>query len=181
MPRACSVCAHPQRRLIDQALADGKAIAAIAATYRGVSEDALGRHKAAHLVSPPTAIAVAGDSADRVARIEAPGSVHDQLEELTRRTRALLDRAEQAGELRTALMAVKELRAQLENIVSAAAVLASAAEVQLFQKTVLDTIGATDSPTRARVIAALHQARAQMGHLPQETVIRVEYAYDDRE
>lgn len=170
MARVCTICAHAQRRAIDQALASGQAIAAIAATYRGISADALGRHKRAHLVSSPPAIAAAGDSADRVARIAPVGDVRQLLEDLARRTMAILDRAEQAGELKTALLAIKELRGQLEGLVSAAAVLASAAEVQRFQAAVLAAIEQADPPTRARLVAALRQARADMRQAPQATV-----------
>ena len=48
MPRACSVCSHPDRAAIDKALVAGEPAPRIAALHR-VSEDALLRHRANHL------------------------------------------------------------------------------------------------------------------------------------
>jgi hypothetical protein len=48
MSRTCTICTHPQRTEIDEALATSKPIRAISALFR-VSEDALPRHKATHL------------------------------------------------------------------------------------------------------------------------------------
>jgi hypothetical protein len=50
MPRPCTVCAHEEGEAINKALSDpSRAISKIAAEYR-VSEDALSRHKANHLL-----------------------------------------------------------------------------------------------------------------------------------
>jgi hypothetical protein len=50
VPRRCTVCTHPERTDLDLALSDpSRAISQIAAKY-GVSEDALSRHKANHLI-----------------------------------------------------------------------------------------------------------------------------------
>jgi hypothetical protein len=50
MPRRCTVCAHEEGEAINKALSDpSRAISKIAAEYR-VSEDALSRHKANHLL-----------------------------------------------------------------------------------------------------------------------------------
>jgi hypothetical protein len=51
MPRVCTICTHPERAAIDQALVGGESAPRIAAKYR-VSEDAVTRHRAhipAHL------------------------------------------------------------------------------------------------------------------------------------
>jgi hypothetical protein len=48
MPRSCSVCAHQRRGEIDRILVSGAPLRETSAVFR-VSEDALGRHKAAHL------------------------------------------------------------------------------------------------------------------------------------
>ncbi len=48
MPRKCSICAHPKKRWIDQALLKGAAVAKVARKY-GVSSEALRRHKHNHL------------------------------------------------------------------------------------------------------------------------------------
>lgn len=44
MPRVCTICQHPDRKTIDQALAAGRSVRETAALCR-VSEDALGRHQ----------------------------------------------------------------------------------------------------------------------------------------
>jgi hypothetical protein len=50
MPRSCTICTHDHRDEIDRSLSDpSRAIARLAAEYR-VSEDALSRHKANHLI-----------------------------------------------------------------------------------------------------------------------------------
>lgn len=48
MPRRCSVCAHPARQAIDEALTADAPYPGLAGEH-GVSVDALGRHKGAHL------------------------------------------------------------------------------------------------------------------------------------
>lgn len=45
MPRACTICQHPERQAIDAALVGGESAAKIAAKYR-VSDDAVTRHRA---------------------------------------------------------------------------------------------------------------------------------------
>jgi hypothetical protein len=45
MPRVCTICTHPERAAIDQALVGGESAPRIAAKYR-VSEDAVTRHRA---------------------------------------------------------------------------------------------------------------------------------------
>ena len=48
MPRSCSICTHPQRQAIDQALMAGSALRNIAPRF-GTSVTALHRHKHEHL------------------------------------------------------------------------------------------------------------------------------------
>lgn len=48
MPRACTICAHPERDVIDAALVAGEAFRRVAARY-GVTEQAIRRHRKAHL------------------------------------------------------------------------------------------------------------------------------------
>lgn len=48
MPRACTICTHAERGAIDQALVSGTEIRETSALFR-VSEDALTRHRAAHI------------------------------------------------------------------------------------------------------------------------------------
>ena len=107
MPRRCSVCTHPDRENIDEALVGATAISAISAKYRDISEDALGRHKAKHL---PAKLVMA-EKAKEVAQAD---SLLDQVRDLQGRALAILDQAEMSGDLRTALGAIREARGNLE-------------------------------------------------------------------
>jgi hypothetical protein len=107
MPRRCSVCTHPDRENIDEALVGATAISAIAAKYRDISEDALGRHKANHL---PAKLVMA-EKAKEVAQAD---SLLEQVRDLQGRALAILDQAEMSGDLRTALGAIREARGNLE-------------------------------------------------------------------
>ena len=102
MPRVCSICTHAQRADIDKALASGQVPAAVSALFR-VSEDAVTRHKARHL---PAALAKAQD-AHEVAT--ADGLLRELLA-LRDRAYTLLETAESAGDVRTALMGIREAR-----------------------------------------------------------------------
>jgi hypothetical protein len=107
MPRRCSVCTHPDRENIDEALVGATAMSAIAAKYRDISEDALGRHKANHL---PAKLVMA-EKAKEVAQAD---SLLEQVRDLQGRALAILDQAEMSGDLRTALGAIREARGNLE-------------------------------------------------------------------
>jgi acetylornithine/succinyldiaminopimelate/putrescine aminotransferase len=107
MPRKCSVCTHPDRVAIDEALVGGTAISALSAKYRDISEDALGRHKANHL---PAKLVMA-QAAEEVAQAD---TLLGQVQNLQARTLAILGQAEGAGALRTALGAIREARGNLE-------------------------------------------------------------------
>lgn len=106
MARTCTICSHPQRVAIDQALVAGGAMRPLAALYR-VSPDAIERHAAAHL---PQALSKAQDAAE-VAHAE---DLLGQLKDLQGRTLGILTQAEEAKDLRTALQAVGQARGNLE-------------------------------------------------------------------
>lgn len=106
MPRNCSVCRHPQRAEIDRALVAGAANTHVSSLFV-VSEPAIRRHKAGHL--PATLTKAAG--AEEAARAD---DLLDQLRALQARTLALLGKAETAGKLGTAVMAIGEARRNLE-------------------------------------------------------------------
>lgn len=101
MGRTCTVCTHPQRAAIDAALLAGESLRNIAQRY-GTSVTALHRH-GAHI-----AAAVAEAKALTVERLLS------DLGDLQQRALALLARAEQAGDLRTALAGVREVRGVIE-------------------------------------------------------------------
>lgn len=106
MPRTCTVCSHPEREAIDRALLSGEANRRIAA-HHAVSEQAVRRHKADHL---PAALAKAHE-AEEVSRAD---DLLGQVRDLQARALSILEKAEAAGELRTALGAIREARGNLE-------------------------------------------------------------------
>ena len=106
MPRRCTVCDHAQRAEIDRSLVHGTAYRHIAARY-ALSTGALQRHRAEHLPRLLTEAKEAEEAADA-------DSLLSEVRELHRRTLALLDTAEEAGELATALRAIREARGNVE-------------------------------------------------------------------
>lgn len=106
MPRKCTVCTHPQKEAIDKALVAGKPNRRISSQY-SLSEASVRRHKKAHL---PAKLAKA-EEAQEVTRAD---DLLEQLDTLQRATRAILGRALQAGDLRTALSAIREARGNLD-------------------------------------------------------------------
>ena len=124
MPRRCSVCTHPDRENIDEALVGATAISAISAKYRDISEDALGRHKANHLPSK----LVMAEKAKEVAQAD---SLLEQVRDLQGRALAILDQAEMSGDLRTALGAIREARGNLELLAKLLGELSDAPQVNL--------------------------------------------------
>ncbi len=106
MSRACTVCSHERREEIDRALVGGSPNLSLSSLF-GVSEAALRRHKANHL---PAHLAQA-EKAREVARAD---DLLEEVRDLQSRARAILDKAEGAGELRTALGAIREARGNLE-------------------------------------------------------------------
>lgn len=106
MARTCTICAHPQREAIEQALVAGGAMRPLAALYR-VSPDAIERHAASHL---PQALSKAQDAAE----VAHADDLLGQLKDLQGRTLGILTQAEEAKDLRTALQAVGQARSNLE-------------------------------------------------------------------
>lgn len=106
MPRVCSICTHPDREAIDRFLVSGSSNLSLSSLF-DVSEAAVRRHKANHL---PASL-VKAHEAEEVSR--ADGLLED-VRSLQDRALAILDRAEGSGDLRTALSAIREARANLE-------------------------------------------------------------------
>ncbi len=105
MPRVCTICAHEKRAEIDAALLDGEPYRVIAQRY-AASEDAVYRHKG-HL---PTFL-VKAHEAQEVAQAD---TLLEQVLSLKARALSILDKAEDAGDLRTAVSAIREARATVE-------------------------------------------------------------------
>ena len=85
---------------------EGIAFPALVAKYR-VSKDALSRHKANHL----PATLVKAQEAQEVAQAD---DLLEEVRSLQGRALGILDKAEDAGDLRTALGAIREARGNLE-------------------------------------------------------------------
>ena len=83
MPRTCTICTHEQRREIDRAVLSGESYRGIARHF-AVSEDAIERHKKAHLSAQVV------KAAERREERRADSLV-DQIEALLSRAKALLD------------------------------------------------------------------------------------------
>jgi len=108
MPQTCTICRHPDRATIDRALVTGLSLRDIAGQH-GVSKSALERHRASDLPR----LLVQAKEAETVADAD---DLLGQLKELQARTLSLLNQAEQAGRLGTAVMAIREARANIELI-----------------------------------------------------------------
>lgn len=106
MPRRCSICTHPEKAAIDTALVAAEPFRHIAARY-GTSTGALQRHKKDHL---PASLVLA-QGAQEVAQAD---DLLGQVQALQVKALSILAQAEKAGELRTALAAVREARACVE-------------------------------------------------------------------
>ncbi len=106
MPRSCTICEHPDRETIDEALVGGASNRSVASLY-DVSEAAVRRHKANHL---PAKLVMA-QAAEEVAQAD---TLLDQIQDLQSRTLAILEAAESTNQHRTALSAIREARSNLE-------------------------------------------------------------------
>ncbi len=106
MAGTCTVCAHPERKAIDEALITGMPLREIARRW-AVSKDAASRHR--KHVSPALARVVSRRRADA-----GPRSALDRLEELYGRASVVLAAAEREGQASLSLAAIRELRGLVE-------------------------------------------------------------------
>ena len=106
MPRSCTICEHPDREAIDRSLVGDSSNLSVSSLF-GVSESAVRRHKANHL---PAKLVMA-QAAEEVAQAD---DLLQQVRDLQGRAFAILGKAEAAGDLRTALGAIREARGNLE-------------------------------------------------------------------
>ena len=107
MPRRCTICASDRLDEIDRMLVEGRVSRRKIASKWGVSEASLRRHAARHL---PEALAAAAEAA----RVANGDDLLDQVRDLQRRAVAILERAEEEGDHRVALAAIREARGCLE-------------------------------------------------------------------
>jgi len=102
MGNRCSICMNPKRPEIDEAIIRGDTLRTVSLQY-GMSTASVQRHKNAHL---PKELVIAKDAKD----VAAAGNLLSELTDLKDRTERILAKCEQAGDLRTALLGIKELR-----------------------------------------------------------------------
>lgn len=107
MPMQCSICAHAERTAIELAVANRVPLRTIADQH-GVSKSAIIRHR-----DHCGALAGVVDAVQRTDQTRRE-TVQARMEALQQRTMRLLRSAEAAGELRTALGAIREARGNLE-------------------------------------------------------------------
>jgi len=123
MSRRCTICDHADRAAIDEALINNGPYRTITDRY-GISKTALIRHKQSHIpellsksqeIQSQKAAALVEIVEEKEAQEagQADGLV-SQLKELMARTERIFSKAEESGDLRTALSAVKEGRGNLE-------------------------------------------------------------------
>jgi hypothetical protein len=106
MPRRCTVCDHPERHCIDETLVSGAPYRTVAKRFV-LSESAVYRHKTEHL---PAHLLKARE-VEEVAQAE---DLLEQVRNLQTHALDILERAEKAGDLRTALAAISQARGNLE-------------------------------------------------------------------
>jgi hypothetical protein len=106
MPRRCTVCDHPQRHGIDEALVSSTPYRSVAKRF-GLSESSVYRHKSEHL---PAHLL----KAKEVEEVTQADELLDQVRNLQAHALDILERAEKAGDLRTALAAISQARGNLE-------------------------------------------------------------------
>jgi hypothetical protein len=106
VPRKCTVCDHLERHGIDEALVSGGPYRSVAKRFK-LSESAVYRHKTEHL---PAHLSKARE-AEEVARAD---DLLEQVRHLQSHALNILERAEEAGDLRIALAAISQARGNLE-------------------------------------------------------------------
>jgi len=106
MPRKCSVCVHPKRNEIDEKIVARESYRAIARQY-GLSKDAVSRHAENHL---PVTLSKSQEASD----VAHADDLLGQVQGLKDKALKLLEAAEKAGDLRTALRGIREARGCME-------------------------------------------------------------------
>jgi hypothetical protein len=102
MPRRCTVCDHPESHSIDETLVTGSPYRSVAKRF-GLSESSVYRHKTEHL----PAHLLKAKEAEEVAQAD---DLIEQVRSLQAHALDILERAEKAGDLRTALAAISQAR-----------------------------------------------------------------------
>lgn len=106
MPRTCTICTHPEREAINQALVNGEPYRVIAQRY-AASPDAVYRHKVDH-------VSVTLAKAQEAKETALGDDLLAQVKQLRTKAISILMKAEAGGDYRTALMGIREARGCLE-------------------------------------------------------------------
>lgn len=106
MPRKCLVCTHPEREKIDEYLIGGHSFRKISRRFE-IDKSSLFRHKRNHL--PVTLV-----RAEEAKEIARSGNLWEQIEELRLKAERIAKKAEEHGDFRAALLAVRELTRIIE-------------------------------------------------------------------
>ena len=106
MPRTCTICAHKKRSAIEKALLAGESFRNVAGRY-GTTTGSLFRHKSDHLAA--TVI-----KASAAAEVTHGDDLLTKLASIESEARGILKQAKTAKDLRTALLACRELTRLLD-------------------------------------------------------------------
>lgn len=134
------MCDHPEKHSIDETLVTGAPYRSVAKRF-WLSESAVYRHKAEHL----PAHLLKAKEAQQVARAD---DLLDQVRHLQAHALDILERAENAGDLRTALAAISQARGNLELLGKLAGELTESPSVNI-------TVSAEWTKIRATMVEAL--------------------------
>lgn len=145
VPRVCTICTHPERDAINTALASQEPYRVVAQRY-AASPDAVYRHKVDHL---PAKLAQAESAKETALADDLLG----QVKALRNKAISILGKAEAAGDLRTALLGIREARACVELLLEVEGELHRAPVISLYL-----------SPEWLRVRGVLFQA---LGDFPE--------------
>lgn len=109
MGRPCSICTHDRREAINAALVEGEPYRNVSVRF-GTSVAALQRHKSEHM---PVALAKAREVRE-AKETRLADDLFEQVKQLRDWAVKILTTAEAAGDLRTALMGIREARSCVE-------------------------------------------------------------------
>lgn len=99
MGRLCSICTHPNRAEIDEAIAAGTGFRGIARSFRSVTADSIGRHAVSHL---PIAVIAAAEVVETERAVDLIGKVRGYITH----AESILADAESTGKPTLALAAL---------------------------------------------------------------------------
>ena len=119
MPRPCTTCSHPDHVAIDKKLIGGHEVAALARKH-GLEPSSLLRHKKTHIVRPRAVGEIAGESEFEQwlerRNFESPTDVLRYAQFCVHRMERLADKAEESGDIATAVRAISATLKSMESL-----------------------------------------------------------------